>query len=325
MHGVNRQVVEDVLNWLGQGQSVWLATIVSTYGASPRPPGSLFALAPGLNQSSGSLSGGCIEDDLLAELAVKEVIVGPELKVYGEDADERSRLLLPCGGSLKIALEFIASTPEHLEHFQCLARSLSIGVRVERRCSVAGIESAQEVTKAPSVSFDDGYLIHVLGAPEHLLILGLGEPAFYLYELAESLDFAVTICEPRKELMQRYREKIAGLNCVQALPDDLIREQYYHPGCAIVALAHDPRVDDMGLIAALDSEAFYVGALGSVRTSQNRLSRLRELGVSDAHLARLHAPIGLNIGSKTPPEIAISIAAELVQARRQRESKLSES
>jgi xanthine dehydrogenase accessory factor len=137
----------------------------------------------------------------------------------------------------------------------------------------------------------------------------------YLAELAQKLDYQVTVCDPRQHLLDDFA--IPGVRLINDMPDDAVRAWADDPSSAIVALTHDPRIDDMGLMEALDTEAFYVGAMGSSRTSASRRRRLAELDVPDEALARLHAPIGLPIGSKTPPEIAIAIMAEIIAVQKQ--------
>lgn len=334
MQAVNQSVIGFVAEHLSAGRSVWFATILKTYGASPRPEGSLFAFCPDASsapivsdsvhseampnrgQTAGSLSGGCIEEDLLVELQSKAPIDRPELKIYGDNAAERSRLSLPCGGSLEILLEFLPANSASIEHFEALNRHLSQHQRVARTTYLDRAEfSFERSEKRPGLIIDEQSMRQIMGAPDRLLILGMGEPARYCLPVLESLDFYVHICEPRADVWEREAALFSAVECHHCLPDDLIREHFLGEDCAVLALAHDPRVDDLGLIAALEGKAFFVGAMGSQKTSVSRRDRLRELGVTKAQLERLSAPIGVDIPSKTPPEIAVSIAAELISAR----------
>ncbi|MBL4584767.1 MAG: XdhC family protein [Pseudomonadales bacterium] len=133
--------------------------------------------------------------------------------------------------------------------------------------------------------------------------------------MAQSVDFQVLISDPRPEMIEQWPVK--GATMIQGMPDDVVREHATDGYCAIITLAHDPRIDDMALMEALTGPAFHIGAIGSQRTSQARVNRLKQLDLSDQQIARLKAPVGLSIGSKSPPEIAISIIAELVQVRKQ--------
>ena len=163
------------------------------------------------------------------------------------------------------------------------------------------------------VAFDGQTLVHTLQPECRLLLIGAGEVARHVSEFASAAEFTVTLCEPRDTFADGWQYPHIPLS--RRLPDDLIAEDYGDQWCGVLALAHDPRVDDMGLLAALQSQAFYIGAMGSRKTSEARRSRLADLGVGEVSLARLRAPIGVNIPSKTPAEIAISIVADLIAAR----------
>ncbi len=156
-------------------------------------------------------------------------------------------------------------------------------------------------------------LVHVYGPRHQLFIIGAGMVSKYLADLALKLDYQVTVCDPREHLLGDFG--IPGVALINDMPDDAVRKHASDPASAIVALTHDPRIDDMGLMEALYTDAFYVGAMGSTRTSASRRERLLALDVDEAALARLHAPIGLPIGSKTPPEIAVAVMAEIIAVR----------
>ncbi|MGD8416631.1 MAG: XdhC family protein, partial [Pseudomonadales bacterium] len=156
-------------------------------------------------------------------------------------------------------------------------------------------------------------LTHTYGPRQHLFIIGAGMVSQYVAIMAQYLDYAVTVCDPRQQMLDDF--PVEGVHRVCDMPDDAVRAMASDPSSAVVALTHDPRIDDMGLMEALKTDAFYVGALGSTRTSASRRERLKALDLSDAELARLHAPVGLPIGSKTPPEIAVAILAEITAVR----------
>jgi xanthine dehydrogenase accessory factor len=318
MHAVNHEVIESLVEWLSSDEGCWLGTVVSTWGASPRPAGSVFAFNAMRNKVVGSLSSGCIEEVLLAELRRIGGADRPFLRVYGQDASEQTAIELPCGGSLEVLLEW--HSPKSHTHFEELLSGLKQRRLVCRRYDLqtGGLSLVENVCSEVMVELSDTELLHTLGPVERLLILGLGEPARYLTPIAETLEFEVSLCDPRKDVVARTAIPKGVTLYTDILPDDLIRRQFSDRRCAIVALAHDPRVDDLGLLAALETEAFYVGALGSLKTSKNRFERLKSLGLNANMLKALHAPIGLDIDSKTPPEIAVSIAAQLVSARAER-------
>jgi xanthine dehydrogenase accessory factor len=143
----------------------------------------------------------------------------------------------------------------------------------------------------------------------------------YLAEMAQMLDYEVTVCDPREQLLEDFA--VPGTRLVNDMPDDAVRKHANDPSSAIVALTHDPRIDDMGLMEALKTDAFYIGAMGSTRTSASRRERLLALDLTQQEIDRLHAPIGLPIGSKTPPEIAIAILAEITAVRKARAQSAS--
>lgn len=317
MQGVNAQVVAAVNRWLAHGEAVWLATITKTWGASPRPAGSLFAYCAGRDEVAGSVSGGCIEDDLLATLSEKTRLLRPEILLYGASAEEQARLQLPCGGHLELVLEHLDGEQAR-QHFallfEYLRRRKSVWRSVCLKTAALHIEDASTGSEILETLEDERLRVR-LGPGERLLIIGSGEVTAYLMDLVESLDVAVTVCEPRASHFQRFQRRYPHHDIRHCLPDDLITAEFQDPFCAVVALAHDPRVDDMGLVAALQSPAFFVGAMGSERTSQARCARLRELGLEPHAIARLQAPVGLPIASKTPPEIAVAVAAQFIAAR----------
>lgn len=318
MQGVNAQVVAAVSAWLAQGEAVWLATITKTWGASPRPAGSLFAYCARRDEVAGSISGGCIEEDLLQTLATKSYLGQPETIHYGGSAEEQARFQLPCGGQLALILEQLSGS-RAAQHFAEVLQRLAQRNSVIRNVCLASGKASLEYAQVGDqlLSCTSSTMRLRLGPGERVLIIGSGEVSAYLAELVESLDFSVTVCEPRLEHFQRFQRQHPRLDLRHCLPDDLIVSDFNDPFTAIIALSHDPRVDDMGLIAALQSKAFLVGAMGSERTSEARRERLKALGLGSHALSRLQAPVGMDVPSKTPPEIAIAVAAQLITARAQ--------
>jgi xanthine dehydrogenase accessory factor len=325
LQAVDKEVLDQVNAWLADGIDCWLATVVQTWGSSPRPVGSLLTC----NQHGvvvGSLSGGCVEDDLLEKLTAGELAIqGPEFFQYGITAEETEKLGLPCGGHLYIVVEPIKSTDENQAHFKQLSESLA-----ERRCAKRTVDLAlghMSITapSAPGPLMWDGdrqRLEHTYGPAHQLFIIGSGMVSAYLAQMALSLDYEITICDPRQDLLEQFA--VADVRKIADMPDDAVRAYANDPATAIVALTHDPRIDDMGLMEALSTDAFYIGAMGSSRTSAARRERLLALDVGADDLGRLHAPIGLPIGSKTPPEIAIAILAEITAVRKNRTASAAE-
>jgi len=318
MHSINLSVIRSVCTWLQQGEIVWYATIVNTWGASPRPVGSLFAYSPGLDAVAGSLSGGCIEQDLIEALKHREISILPQVKRYGVNEEEVRRFQLPCGGQIELMLECLKPEADCLSHFEILESRLLARKRVVRSLMLSSGKYAVEIEPSQNnenLQLTKRLMKHTLGPEYRLLIVGVGEVTRYLIPLALAVEFAVTVCDSRKDFIERNRYLDEGIEVIACLPDDLVRAQFNDAYCAIVALAHDPRVDDLALMEALVSDAFYVGAMGSAKTTENRIKRLSSLGINSAQLGKLHAPIGLNIKSKTPPEIAISIISQLIEQR----------
>lgn len=313
MAGGHESVIGDVLLWLEQGRRVWLCTIVETWGSSPRPAGSWLAVSDS-GQWSGSVSGGCLEEDLLRRTA-EDGSDYPVVIDYGITDGDRDDFRLPCGGRLRLVVEPFAHNSLAIEHVRRLAEALYDRVPVARRVSLKGAATLEPAVPAArlGIVFNDEELLHTLQPECRLLLIGAGEVARYVAEFATAADFTVTLCEPRDTFASGWGHGHLPLD--RRLPDDLIIESFSDSWCGVLALAHDPRIDDMGLLAALQSPAFYVGAMGSKQTSEARRERLESLGLEAATVKRLRAPIGINIPSKTPAEIAISVVADLIEAR----------
>lgn len=312
MNSLDQQVVRQLSDWLGAGKQCWLCTITETFGSSPRPAGSLLVC----NEDGlycGSLSGGCVEDNLRESILKGELARNkPEQIRYGVTVEDVLRLGLPCGGSLEVFIEPVmpAQAALYSELADLIARRELVARRVDK---TSGNVSLQRVERHQPLSNNETELVHVYGPSFQLLLIGAVQVAWYLADFARALDYEVKICDPRRELVDHAPATSASV--VAAVPDDWLRTQMLDQQTAVIALCHDPRIDDMALLEALPSDAFYVGAMGSERTSAGRRKRLLDLDLTPAQIARLHAPVGLALGSKTPPEIAIAILAELTQLR----------
>ena len=316
MQAVDQQVIGQIRDWLADDVPCWLATVVATYGSSPRPVGSLLTC----NRDGGlkgSLSGGCVEEDLLDKLTRGELAQDrAQFFRYGETEEEAEQLGLPCGGHLDIVIEPQKPEAERRVHFDHLVARLDARECVERSLDVAsGAYSARDVDRHGPVRYDHdaGQLVQTYGPQHQLFIIGTNMVAAYVAEMALALDYDVVVCDPRTDEIEQFA--VAGVRKVRDMPDDAVRRHADDPYSAIVALTHDPRIDDMGLMEALKTDAFYIGAMGSTRTSANRRTRLEALDLTAAEIDRLHAPIGLPIGSKTPPEIAVAVLAEITAVR----------
>lgn len=310
--GAHESVLSDVRAWLLAGKRVWLCTITETWGSSPRPAGSWLAVSSE-GDWSGSVSGGCLEENLLNRC----IAGGPELPRiidYGLTDQDRDQFRLPCGGRIRLLVEPLLPEPD-LAHVEAVLESLTARSPVVRSVSLATGAKACESANAgqAGVRLQSDTLQHGLMPDFRLLLVGAGEVARHVGEFARAADFSITLCEPRPTFSRGWSD--TGMPLVQALPDDLVSQSFSDPWAGVLALAHDPRIDDMALLAALNSEASYVGAMGSARTSGERRARLASLGLTSQQLDRLKAPIGIDIPSKTPAEIAISVVADLIAVR----------
>ncbi|MGN5353560.1 XdhC family protein [Ralstonia sp. L16] len=310
MDSVDLEVLKTSVRWLEQGRRVLLVTVVKTWGSSPRPEGAMLALRDD-GVVIGSVSGGCIEDDLIDRVRREGLhYTQPEAVKYGISAEEAHRFGLPCGGTLQLVLEPLNAS----SGIDALLRAVEAGQLVARTLDMAtGASTLQHATVTDGLQFDEARLVTIHGPRYRMLVIGAGQLSRYLCQIAVGLDYQVTVCDPREEYCEDW--SIPGVAMVRTMPDDTVMAMKLDERCAVIALTHDPKLDDLALMEALKTPAFYVGALGSRRNNANRRERLKEFDLSDAELARLHGPVGIYIGSRTPPEIAISILAEVTAAK----------
>jgi len=308
MQSLDLDVLQRALEWRRSGRGVWLLTVAQTFGASPRPPGSLAAIRDD-GILVGSVSGGCIEDDLVARRGEYKGRK-PQFAAYGVTAEEARRFGLPCGGELEVAIE-----PEvKAEEFESLLAAIGAGSVVARHVDLAtGDWSIAPASPTDECVRTESSLTSVHGPRWRMLIIGASEIAHYLAEVAATVDFQVHVCDPREEYRSAWRAH--GATWIDGMPDDAVVAFKPDGHSVILTVSHDPKLDDMALLEALRSGAFYVGAVGSGRTNAERRRRLAEFDLSPGEIARLHGPVGLSIGSRTPPEIAVSILADLIAAR----------
>lgn len=314
MDSLDLEVLKRANNWVGQGKKVYLATVARTFGSTPRPVGSLMTINVDDGLILGSVSGGCIEDDIVRRVRNGEWSdLSKAISLsYGGDPETNQRFQLPCGGKLVIILE-----PIHQHNWiQEMIERISQGEVMTRTLKLQDGSFKIELSLAADIpSFDGFELKNVFGPRYRLLIIGAGQISQALAEFAMRSDYAVTVCDPRDEYAHTWQ--VTGTQLVQTMPDDTVIEMLVDSHTAIVALTHDPKLDDLALMEALKSPAFYVGALGS-RTSQiKRKERLQLFDLSASEVECLRGPVGLSIGAQTPAEIAISIMAEITLFKRQ--------
>ena len=318
MQHLDLQVIEKALAWHQAGETIWLCTVLSSFGSSPREPGSLLvARADGSHE--GSLSGGCIEEDFLARLKDGAFNQAMEVVRYGEAQTDSPKVRLPCGGILDVLVEKISPEDDRGPQLKQMQAALAgQGPAIRELDLDAGRSQLQPAEPTgPKVERDSQRVRLRLGPTQKLLLAGISPVAKACAELAVSLGFEVVVCDPREEQLAGL--DLPGLKREALLPSIYIASGQCHSATAIVALTHDPRLDDLTMMEAVRSPAFYIGVMGSKRTSAQRAERLkRSGGLSDEELARIHMPIGLTLGSKTPAEIALAVMADIVRVYRGR-------
>ncbi len=310
MDSVDLEVLKRCSEWLDAGRHVLLVTVVQTWGSSPRPPGAMLAVRDD-GQVEGSVSGGCIEDDIVGRVRHDGMTATRcESVTYGVSADEARRFGLPCGGTIQLVLEPLVEA----SGIRALLEAIEGGKLVARKLELeTGAATIAPARATDGLGFDGKVLTTIHGPRYRMLVIGASQLSKYLATMAMGLDYQVTVCDPRAEYEGTW--DVAGVPLVRTMPDDTVLAMKLDERCAVVALTHDPKLDDMALMEALKSPAFYVGALGSRANNAKRRVRLKDLDVNDAEIARLHGPIGLYIGSRTPPEIAVSILAEITAVK----------
>jgi xanthine dehydrogenase accessory factor len=304
------EVLGTAQGWLKSGSRVALATVIRTWGSSPRPAGSLLAMN-GEGQFVGSVSGGCVEEDLVRRFRDGEIAgPGPTMLDFGVDRQEAARMGLPCGGRLEVLVETLGSR----DCLEALLKSLRQGELIARQVDlVNGEVSLLPGTAGSEFLVTETELSKTFGPSWQLMLIGDGQLARHLASMALQLDYRVTICDPREDFI--HPSPLEAVRYTRNMPDDAIKAITDQSRTAIVALAHDPKQDDLALSAALESQFFYIGALGSRKSAQSRNARLQSLGYSETQIDRIHGPAGLYIGSKRPAEIAVSILAQITAVR----------
>lgn len=310
MDSLDTEVLKKAREWVLAGHIVHLATVVKTWGSAPRQAGSMLAVRKD-GRVVGSVSGGCIEDDLIARAQEGRLPLQPEWARYGVSQDEAARFGLPCGGTLRLVIEPVT----HCDWLEPVVVATESQQLIGRWLDMSSGQSTLTDARPGQLTEvkEDG--CHFVYGPHwRLLIIGANQTAKALAQIATMLEFQVIICDPREEFTADW--DMPGVTLQAGMPDDAVLEIQTDARTGIVAITHDPKLDDMALLEALKSNAFYVGALGSVRNQSKRRERLLSFDLSAHEVDRLHGPVGLQIGSRTPAEIAVAVGAQLVQVRR---------
>jgi len=314
MDSIDIRVLKTLLGWREAGQQVLWVTVLQTWGSSPRPIGSMMAINED-GQVVGSVSGGCIEDDLIHQrdhyLEQGRTQQAPQRLRYGIKAEEAHRFGLPCGGVIDLLVEY---SPQ-VTLLQQLLDAIETGHSIEKRvCLNTGALTVDSKARQGSLNIVDDQVCHFFGPPYRMLLIGAGQLSEYLATMAIFNGFQVTVCDPRSQYSGDWQVPKATL--VTGMPDDEVLAFQANDRSVIVALTHDPKLDDMALLEALMSPALYVGAIGSRRNQEQRRERLREhFDIPESALQRLRGPVGIYIGSKTPAEIAVSIMADIIAVK----------
>lgn len=306
-------LLEKAVAWYTAGQRVFWVTVVETWGSAPRPAGATLIMRDD-GGMAGSVSGGCIEGDLAEWVRTLSAPLDvPLWRDYGISDTQAQRTGLACGGKLKVLVEEILDLT-WVRRWQALLRD---GMACQRRVALhdGRVEMASSPTfaTAPHVHVQAGWLVCHSAPPWCLLLIGAGQLARHVAHFALALDYRVIVSEPRVEYAQMW--DVPDTELTPMMPDDAVRAYVRDARGALLALTHDPRLDDLGLWEALAGPAFYIGALGSRVSAARRRERLLALGSRAEDVARIHGPAGLPLGGRASAEIALAMVAELTAQR----------
>lgn len=311
MDSVDLEVLKSAIAWHEAGHRATLATVVKTWGSAPRPIGAMLVIRDD-GHVMGSVSGGCVEDDLIDKVKAQALAGSkPEVATYGVTTEQAARFGLPCGGTLQLVLEPVTAESKLKTLLETVERHELVARILDMKTGAVELRSGKW---SDEVEFEGPVLKTVHGPRWRLLIIGAGQLSRYLAQMAQALDYHVTVCDPREEYADEWN--LPGTTLTRNMPDDVVLEMAMDAHTAVVAVTHDPKLDDLALMEALKGPAFYVGALGSSKNNEARRKRLLGFDVTPDEISKLHGPVGLKLGARTPPEIALSILAEMTCKRR---------
>lgn len=315
-------IPEQVLDWQRQGKGAALATVVQTWGSAPRRVGSMLAISSKA-EIEGSVSGGCVEGAVVAE-ALDAIEDGqPKMLEYGVSDGDAFAVGLACGGTIRIWLDPVGCGGLPVSDLEQIVNARTarqaVGYRVNTQTgerSVVGPDTyADRFRMDRSGMEEDGEtFVAIHNPPLRLIVVGAVHIAQALVPMAKVVGYDPVIVDPREAFASDAR--FPGERLVHDWPDEALDTIGLDARTALVLLTHDPKLDDPAIQAALRSDVFYIGALGSKRTHASRVGRLKAAGFVDAEIDRIHGPVGLDIGSSGPSEIALSILAEMTQVLR---------
>lgn len=314
MHHLDVQVLNAALAW-AEEQPVWLCTVLSTFGSSPRPPGAMMVIRSD-GRYYGSLSGGCVEESFIARIG-DDIFSSPSQIVrYGDGGFEPDQAL-PCGGALDILVEKLMPGKASLCYLRQMMSALTGPNSVVKALTIP--EPCRSLLPGGYLSrthtqVQGANIVLTLCAPPRVVIAGLSSVALYCANFAQALGFETLVCEHREDVLLNLADQLDdSVKLIKQFPASYLEREGCHSGTAILSLTHDPRIDDLTMMEAINLPAFYIGAMGSQNNSLRRKERLVRIGeLNPEEINRIHAPIGMDIGSKTPAEIALSIMADVV-------------
>lgn len=330
-------IAEIALDWVRQGKQVALATVVETWGSAPRPVGSQLVISADA-EMMGSVSGGCVEGAVVEEALAALATDTPTLLTYGVSDDDAFAVGLACGGTIRVLVEPIGGVRgidlpllKHMVEARAARRGVAYVVDLSRwhrllMDDAAGTPLGDAVRArmlADKAGLDevDGepWFIAPQNPPLRMVIVGAVHIAQALAPMAVMAGYDVTVVDPRGAFGSDMR--FPGQKLVEDWPDAALNTHGLDPRTAVVTLTHDPKLDDPAIMAALGADVFYLGCLGSKRTHAKRVARFEEAGFSASQIARIHAPVGADIGAKSPAEIAISILAQVTERLRRPDTR----
>ena len=314
-------ILPTALEWHVSGIGAAVATVIRTWGSAPRPVGSQLAVS-GEGDIIGSVSGGCVEGAVIIE-ALNTLKTGRNVILeYGVSDEDAFAVGLACGGNIQILVEpvgfglsenIVAELVRRYQRREPVAYSIDIKSGVNKVITLDINDGKKNVGTHTSGFYGAEFLV-IYEKPLRMAVIGGVHIAQPLVSIARMSGFAVMVIDPRSSFLNAIR--FPNVELSNLWPDEALKAFKPDSRTAIITLSHDPKIDDLGLIEALNSNCFYIGCLGSKKTHSKRLDRLSKIVNSDVCLSRLHGPIGLNIQSRTPTEIAISIMAEVIQSLR---------
>ena len=314
--------VDDILTptslWLKQKRKIALATVISTWGSSPRPVGGQMAIDEN-GEIIGSVSGGCIEGAVISE-GINSIKDGKSrIKDYGISNDMAWEVGLACGGELKVLIQPLNLEDEIVYY---IVNSIKKREVVKIRIDCSNGNRIVDNTIDNQISYFDkskNEFIHIIDPKPRLFIIGAVHIAQALVSLANVADYEIILIDPRDHFATKSR--FPNCKIINEWPDEALSKFNLDKSSHLVTLTHDPKIDDLALIFCMKKNIGYIGSLGSKKTHNKRCERLIEKGFNEIELSKIHAPIGLDIKAKTPAEIATSILAEIINYRRKNHDK----